>query len=458
MDKFKRLHMQLQYKKINKLVGYMHSRYIAAMYIVCKCLAVFILPTTMYAQSLNNTTPSSASKVNTKTFISINQTEQAATATKNLIEVEPLPKTKNKFFVPEPTIAEQRLYDKSQSSSQSTTQYKPTKYFNVLDDSGVVLNKKESKESDKNINNKNNTDTQLIIPLIVESKAYQKNTAQNLIKNQQAINNAKTFMPINNAEKTIAPKPKLEPEIETDSIDYVIKQNNAANIMRQPPKLVEVSLQQANNLDAQKLQNTNKNIVNKVQNNTVNNFNADANNEIAIQNIISMQSSQSKSLLTTSFSENIQNKNTWNMQETNLDKPNNINNASNIGAKIIPQLLENAKNLLGVPYRYGGNTPSGGMDCSGFVRYIFYYTAGMNLPRTTREIARYGRIIDKQNLRAGDLVFFNTRGNLSHLGIYMGDNSFIHAPSSGSRVRIESLNTPYWNDKYDSAKRLIAEN
>ncbi len=397
-------------------------------------LVVFILlPNAADAQS--NATPTSV-PISGKKFFSINQTE---------------PNTANaKIFVPEPTIAEQRLKQNAQSVAQYKHNINNTNINtqSILSQSGVVLNK-------RNDNDENNT--QLIIPLIVEAKAYQN-------KNHKAqIQNNKAFISINAANNTLKNQ-NIDNSHENNSIhisnnsgsteqndlsiDKIIQQNTA----KQPPKIVEVSLKQYNNNNNINHSKNNLNIDN------TNNAEELKNNEAAIQNIISMQSSA------------MQNKNIWYKPENTLDfnvdkslnakyNTNDITNISNnIDSKIIPQLLENAKKLLGVPYRYGGNTPSDGMDCSGFVRYVFYHSAGVNLPRTTKEISRYGKIVDKQNLKAGDLVFFNTRGSLSHLGIYLGDNSFIHAPSRGARIRIERLNNNYWHDKYDSAKRLIAEN
>jgi len=118
-------------------------------------------------------------------------------------------------------------------------------------------------------------------------------------------------------------------------------------------------------------------------------------------------------------------------------------------------LIDNAKKLLGVPYKYGGNTPNDGMDCSGFVRYVYYYTLGIILPRRSAEIGQIGTYIDTYSLKEGDLVFFNTNGqSLSHLGIYMGNGQFIHAPSTGSNIRIDKLSSRYWSTRYEGAKRI----
>ncbi|MGD8484257.1 MAG: C40 family peptidase [Thioalkalispiraceae bacterium] len=124
------------------------------------------------------------------------------------------------------------------------------------------------------------------------------------------------------------------------------------------------------------------------------------------------------------------------------------------GAK--SELVANAHLLLGAPYRYGGNRPSTGFDCSGFVQYT-HATVGIHLPRTSRQQYRASRLIGKQHLRPGDLVFFriNKKRTISHVGIYIGKGKFIHAPSSGKRVSIARLDDPYWQRHYSSAGRVF---
>src|SRR4051794_27332915 len=96
-----------------------------------------------------------------------------------------------------------------------------------------------------------------------------------------------------------------------------------------------------------------------------------------------------------------------------------------------------ALGLLGVDYRFGGETPDGGLDCSGLVRYVFQEVTGTTLPRTSREMSRLGSRVALRDLAPGDLVFFNTRRfAFSHVGVYLGENRFIHAPSTGGEVRI----------------------
>ena len=119
-------------------------------------------------------------------------------------------------------------------------------------------------------------------------------------------------------------------------------------------------------------------------------------------------------------------------------------------------VLMRAIGLVGTPYRYGGNTPEGGFDCSGLVGYVFRDMLDVRLPRTTRElIAMQGPRIDPEKLAAADLVFFGSKGNVSHVGIYVGEGRFVHAPSTGGTVRLDRLDGPYWRDNYSGAKRVL---
>jgi cell wall-associated NlpC family hydrolase len=119
------------------------------------------------------------------------------------------------------------------------------------------------------------------------------------------------------------------------------------------------------------------------------------------------------------------------------------------------QLAIEAMSLVGINYRRGGNSPENGLDCSGFVRYVFREAQGKELPRTSAEISKLGESVDKQDLQPGDLVFFNTlRRAFSHVGIYLGDNKFIHSPSTGGAVRIESMDLSYWKARFNGARRI----
>ena len=111
--------------------------------------------------------------------------------------------------------------------------------------------------------------------------------------------------------------------------------------------------------------------------------------------------------------------------------------------------------MVGIRYRYGGNTPEHGLDCSGLVRYVFKQAWGAELPRTSEEISRVGAKVDSKDLQPGDLVFYNTlRRGFSHVGIYLGDNKFIHSPSAGSSIRIESMDLSYWKKRFNGARRI----
>ena len=115
-----------------------------------------------------------------------------------------------------------------------------------------------------------------------------------------------------------------------------------------------------------------------------------------------------------------------------------------------------ALGLIGVDYRFGGDSPDGGLDCSGLVRYVFQQVTGVTLPRTSKELSRVGAKVASADLQPGDLVFFDTRRfAFSHVGIYLGDNRFVHAPSRGSEVEIAQLSDGYWQKHFNGARRLV---
>ena len=119
------------------------------------------------------------------------------------------------------------------------------------------------------------------------------------------------------------------------------------------------------------------------------------------------------------------------------------------------QVVIEALSLVGIRYRYGGNSPEQGLDCSGLVRYVFR-EAGTDLPRTSNEMSQRGQPIDKHDLQPGDLVFFNTLNRaFSHVGIYLGNNQFIHAPSTGRNVRVENMDMSYWKTRFNGARRVL---
>ena len=120
------------------------------------------------------------------------------------------------------------------------------------------------------------------------------------------------------------------------------------------------------------------------------------------------------------------------------------------------QLVSRALGLLGVPYKWGGNAPETGLDCSGLVRHVFEDAAGLVLPRRALEMSRAGAPVGRGDLQPGDLVFFNTlRRAFSHVGIYIGDGRFVHAPSSGGKVRVEHISGRYWANRFNGGRRLI---
>lgn len=123
----------------------------------------------------------------------------------------------------------------------------------------------------------------------------------------------------------------------------------------------------------------------------------------------------------------------------------------------VTSLVDNALSFIGVPYRFGGNTPATGFDCSGFVKYVFSKTFDLSLPRTAREMARTGMAVARGELQPGDLVFFNTRGAVnSHVGIYLGDSKFVHAPYTRARVRIDDLDEKYYRLRFNGARRVAS--
>ena len=111
-----------------------------------------------------------------------------------------------------------------------------------------------------------------------------------------------------------------------------------------------------------------------------------------------------------------------------------------------------AVDQVGVRYRYGGNSPQG-FDCSGLVHYA-YRQAGLSVPRTTGQLWALARDVNRSDLRAGDLLFFRIDGKMSHVGIYLGERQFVHAPQSGRTVSVESLDTPFYSNALLRAGRI----
>lgn len=119
-------------------------------------------------------------------------------------------------------------------------------------------------------------------------------------------------------------------------------------------------------------------------------------------------------------------------------------------------VLMRAFSLVGTPYRWGGNTPQEGFDCSGLVNFVYRDMLAMKLPRTSRELAEWqGPKVRAEKLAAADLVFFSEQGQVFHVGIYVGEGRFIHAPRTGKNVRLDRLDGPFWRDRYSGARRVL---
>ena len=129
-----------------------------------------------------------------------------------------------------------------------------------------------------------------------------------------------------------------------------------------------------------------------------------------------------------------------------------------MGRGDVDDLIGSAMGFLGVAYRFGGASPSG-FDCSGFMQYIFRKAFAVNLPRTSAEQANVGVAVNRSQLQPGDMVFFRTAGSrISHVGMYIGNDRFIHAPRTGKRIEITSLSNRYWSARYATARRVKRQN
>lgn len=125
-------------------------------------------------------------------------------------------------------------------------------------------------------------------------------------------------------------------------------------------------------------------------------------------------------------------------------------------AGVAERAAGHALKVIGKPYRYGGATPAAGFDCSGLVQFS-YRQAGLALPRSTEQQRQVSRPVRLASLRRGDLIFFDQDGKKnSHVGIYLGDGRFVHAPSSGKTVRTDRLDSPYWRKHISEARRLVS--
>jgi cell wall-associated NlpC family hydrolase len=122
--------------------------------------------------------------------------------------------------------------------------------------------------------------------------------------------------------------------------------------------------------------------------------------------------------------------------------------STELNARLTPEQATDvtlyAISLVGTPYRYGGNTPESGFDCSGLIGHVYKMRAGVAAPRTVAQLVDWGQPVPAQSLRSGDLVVFTQNGVSSHAGIYVGEGRFVHAPSKGGEVRLEPLNAKHW--------------
>lgn len=112
-----------------------------------------------------------------------------------------------------------------------------------------------------------------------------------------------------------------------------------------------------------------------------------------------------------------------------------------------------ALGLVGTPYRYGGNTPDSGFDCSGLIGYVYRHQVGKAPPRTVAQLSTWAQPISASEARTGDLVVFGKGNAPSHAGIYVGDGRFVHAPSTGGEVRLDRLQSRYWSQQNASFRR-----
>jgi cell wall-associated NlpC family hydrolase len=132
-----------------------------------------------------------------------------------------------------------------------------------------------------------------------------------------------------------------------------------------------------------------------------------------------------------------------------------VKSAAATALKSAQDLASTALDLIGIRYKWGGNTPETGLDCSGLVRYVFQQVTGVTLPRTAKDMSRLGTEVALSDLQPGDLVFFNTRRfAFSHVGIYLGHDQFVHAPRRGREVEIATLGSGFWQHRFDGARRM----
>ena len=130
--------------------------------------------------------------------------------------------------------------------------------------------------------------------------------------------------------------------------------------------------------------------------------------------------------------------------QSSSSSPTRTTPYSNLSPDQASDIAIHALGLVGTPYRYGGNTPDSGFDCSGLIGYVYLRTVGLAPPRTVAQLSGFGQSVPAQSLRTGDLVVFGGR-RPHHAGIYVGQGRFVHAPSTGGEVRLDRLNGPHWS-------------
>ena len=126
---------------------------------------------------------------------------------------------------------------------------------------------------------------------------------------------------------------------------------------------------------------------------------------------------------------------------------------SNLSPDQASDIAIHALGLVGTPYRYGGNTPDTGFDCSGLIGYVYRHRVGTAPPRTVAQLNDWGQPVDAGELRTGDLVVFGTGRRPTHAGIYVGEGRFVHAPSSGGDVRLDQLQSRHWSRQNPAFRR-----
>jgi len=152
------------------------------------------------------------------------------------------------------------------------------------------------------------------------------------------------------------------------------------------------------------------------------------------------------------------NANTPLQQQELTAEPAQENEAPATQQSAMSNLIGYAKTLIDTPYKFGGNSPESGFDCSGFVRYVYQKSVGWLLPHSSREISHEGEKLQASQLVPGDLVFYNTRHKpFSHVGIYIGGDKFIHSPSAGRSIEVINMREKYWRKRYNGARRILPQ-